>query len=100
MIKKFDDVKESIVQEYVVTLVSSLKTCVSWLSTDQQEIDASLLLQIITHKYIDKFQSLITHSSSGEKLSINEQVEKHIIYASNVDTNFLFSDPKVSKKVY
>ena len=50
--------------------------------------------------YIDKFQSLIAHSSSGEKKSIKEQVEKQISYATREDTRHLFSDAKVRKIVY
>ena len=96
MIKRYEDMKEHIVQVYVPTLVSSLKTHIIL----PNEIDTSLLLQVIANFYIDKFQSLIEHSSSGEKQSIKEQVEKKISYATREDTQHLFSDAKVRKNVY
>ena len=69
--------------------------------TNKEDIvNASLLLQSISVEYVEILHELISYSSQGEKLTINEQVAKKVSYASTVSAIQLFPVPGVQKNVF
>ena len=67
---------------------------------DDKRINASLLLQIISGKYINTLHELIDYTYKGEKLTIMEQVKQKVDHATSVEVYELFPTPAVMDNVY
>jgi hypothetical protein len=91
--KKYIAEKARIMDNVAPFLIGSLPS-------KEHEIEASIILQIISDKYFETFESMIAYSGSGDKLTIKEQVGQAIEYAHKVEASKLFSDPKILKNVY
>ena len=63
----------------------------------------SLLLQMICMEYVEVFHTLIGSSSGGESLTVKEQVDSAITFASNainIDLSYLYPRRKVLNNLY